>query len=268
MKEELKKLILLKDNELRSIDLDPIMKEMLRRIGSIDPVLRDDMIYMFFSRLIQGEFLKDEQLKYILEVAMDDDHLFYRIEEINTDSVFTRSFSSLVMALVIHVDSKKTFLPLDLVMNAFNRTIEYFYEEGDLRGYVEEKGWAHSVAHGADLMEAFINHPKIKTGFYREVLEAIEQFVLRDHGVYIDNEDERLIFPIEAMLKWETVEIVEWIHGLGSKVMKVIGESRYFHLRINVSNFLKTLYFRLRFNESTAFISPHIEGILKNLYQK
>ncbi|MCP3739299.1 DUF2785 domain-containing protein [Rossellomorea sp. BNER] len=266
LKDELKKLMLLKDCELQTINLDPIIKEMLRQIGSTDPELRDHMIYIFFSRLIQGDFLKGDQLQYILEITMDNDHLFYRIEEINTDGVFTRSFSSLVMALVIEVDIKKTFLPQDLVMKAFNRTIEYFHKERDLRGYVEEKGWAHSVAHGADLMEALIKHPKINTRYYREALAAIEQFVLRDHGVYIDDEDERLVFPIEAMLKWETVEIVEWIHGLDSKVLKVKGETRYFHLKINTSHFLKSLYFRLKFNESKAFICPHIEGVLKNIH--
>ena len=41
----------------------------------------------------------------------------------------------------------------------FNWGIAYFFKKTDFRGYVKNKSWAHSVAHGSDFLGSTLSHP-------------------------------------------------------------------------------------------------------------
>jgi hypothetical protein len=56
--------------------------------------------------------------------------------------------------------------------------IHYFEAERDLRGFVPAKGWAHSVAHTADLLAWVANHPRSTAADLEDLLEAICQKLL------------------------------------------------------------------------------------------
>ncbi|WFR63343.1 hypothetical protein P9222_02810 [Paenibacillus amylolyticus] len=53
---------------------------MMQHIGSPDPVLRDELIYITLATWIgQGVFMEDE-LRHVLQLALDDQHLFMASE--------------------------------------------------------------------------------------------------------------------------------------------------------------------------------------------
>lgn len=85
--------------------------EMVTHIGSPDPQLRDELIYSTFSHWIEEGVLSPEQLQELLAIALDDQHLFYRIGESGTDSVFTRSFSVLLLPLILILHRNILFSP-------------------------------------------------------------------------------------------------------------------------------------------------------------
>ena len=70
---------------------------MMKHIGSTDPVLRDELIYVTFATWIGQGVFSEDQLRHMLQLALDDQHLFYAIGEQGTDSVFTRTFSVLLL---------------------------------------------------------------------------------------------------------------------------------------------------------------------------
>jgi Protein of unknown function (DUF2785) len=136
----------------------------------------------------------------LLTICLDEEHLFYRIGERGTDSVFTRSFSVLVVALILEKDRETGFLKEDLLEAAKANCFRYLREEKDTRGYVETKGWAHSIAHGADALTEVIRHPLFDIGKMDECLEVIQECLFKETTTYVDDEDERLLFAIEAFL--------------------------------------------------------------------
>lgn len=73
-------------------DIDQVVHEMIKHIGSIDDELRDKLIYGTLYRWIMNQELSIELVRQVLYVTLDDDHLFYGIGDNDQDTVFTRSF--------------------------------------------------------------------------------------------------------------------------------------------------------------------------------
>lgn len=258
---------------LKQDELDVLIDNMLENIGSIDPELRDSLIFPTFLKLIDGEILSSQQYQDILEICFDYEHLFFRIGDKYTDSVFTRSFSSLIIAGLLNKDSQLGFFSEDTVKYAFSRSIEYLKNERDTRGYVEVKGWAHSIAHGADLLVAQVKHPKFKMEDSKEILNTIHNCLLKD-AAYIDEEDERLVFVIEALIdKNIPIKSMEdWIGGLLNDLELIYAiegfSNNYFRTKFNITNFLKSLYFIIGFKNEKCRLRELINSHLKSLHQK
>ncbi|PKR85061.1 DUF2785 domain-containing protein [Heyndrickxia camelliae] len=66
--------------------------------------------------------------------------------EENADAVFTRSYSALTAQLILNHDIKEEFLSRELLEKSIQSSFLYLHQEKDVPGYVEEKGWAHSIA--------------------------------------------------------------------------------------------------------------------------
>lgn len=266
----------LKNTELENLtvkDLDVLIASMLDNIGSIDSELRDDLIFSTFMRLIEKDLLTISQKKYILKTCLDKFHLFNSIGERNTDSVFTRSFSSLVIAGILANDKHECLLSKDDFMETLLKTIEYMQNEMDTRGYVEGKGWAHSIAHGADLLAALVRHPSFPKAYESEILNTVS-LCLYKKAIYIDDEDERLSFVIEALIErdLDQKELKKWITAnfnvLESISQKEGYSNNYFRTKFTIASFFKTLYFRMFGNSATYESRTIIEDELKQLHKK
>ncbi|MBN8191270.1 DUF2785 domain-containing protein [Bacillus sp. NTK074B] len=132
---------------IKETHMDELLNEMLHHIGSINGDLRYTLIYTSFYRLMEGNHLSDEQMIFLFDRCIDETHLFYGIGKVEDDSVFTRSFSSLVLALLLDKDRERPYLPYEKIQEATEACFHYLEAEVDTRGYVERKGWAHSIAH-------------------------------------------------------------------------------------------------------------------------
>ncbi len=136
---------------------------MAAHIGSPDPELRDDLIYDIFAHWIEADLLDAGQLKQLLDVSLDGSHLFYRIGESGTDSVFTRTFSALVIALIVDAHRRHAFLTSGELHRVKDEIEDYLCRERDVRGYVDGKGWAHAVAHAADMLAELAQCPELSS---------------------------------------------------------------------------------------------------------
>lgn len=253
-KEEILKHELLTIEEKRIVEdatfRDTLIDSMMKHIGSIDPTLRDDLIYTNFAKLIEGGMIPQFKMASMLDIILAKEHLLYNIGEEDTDSVFTRSFSSLVVALILANDDG-TLIDAKRLLEVKTAIFEYLNKERDTRGFVENKGWAHSIAHGADMLTALVTHAHFRMNLLFDVLRAIETCLLKD-VVYQDEEEERLIFILEALLEkgMEKNMLINWIKALSSILKR--GQVKqgqtlsFYRSKINVTNFMKSLYFRLK----------------------
>ncbi|WP_165352587.1 DUF2785 domain-containing protein [Bacillus infantis] len=274
LKERLEELY---DAALTESELMNLAKAMLEEIGSADPYLRDHLIYSSFARLIGEGSFSHIMLEKILAVCQDDSHLFYHLGAEGDDSVFTRSFSSLVLALVIQKDAAERFLSDQTVQYTYGKTLEYMKKEKDLRGYVQEKGWAHSMAHAADLLNELVRHPVISCSeqLLLQGMDVIFHCVSRNDGVYTDDEPERLIFPLTAIFeKSNENTLANKLNELSlyeedTRKSKSDGNA-YYHLRTNLMMFYKSLYFRLKwidiFPAGRDLLEAHIRRLHIEVY--
>ncbi|KAB8138075.1 DUF2785 domain-containing protein [Gracilibacillus oryzae] len=274
LKSRLKRCDLDADND----KLDLLIEEMLNNIGSTDSELRDQLIYQTFGNLIMENYLSKEQEIHILEGCRK--RLFYQIGVKNDDSVFTRSFSALVIVLILEKDTVNRNLADELVLKVIEDSICYVKLEEDVRGFVQDKGWAHSVAHGADLLTAAVNHPCFTIGYTSECLDALKAalFKQKENNLpFIDDEDERLVFVMEALITKGASEdkLISWIKEI-SETLHHFLESEDFYpgflmKKSDVIHFFRSCYFRLlyknQFPELTRSIACVLEQWHMRLYQ-
>ncbi|MBT2642252.1 DUF2785 domain-containing protein [Bacillus sp. ISL-41] len=271
LKIELTKLDFQKPETVKSKDLNQLIQQMVEHIGSTDPVLRDKLIYTSFYYLTKDGYLNHQQMTYLIETSLSKNHLYKDIGLTDDDSVFTRAFSTLVIALILDRDREERFLSEEMVHKAMESSILYLQQEEDTRGYVEDKGWAHSIAHGADLLAEAVKHPIFDLRLASECLNTIGGCILKETA-YIDEEDERLIFAVIALLEKGMDEnlLTEWIANLSNKVMDIkntVGYSPYFfRMNTNLNQFIKSLYFRLMFLNKGMKTRQEIERILKSQF--
>ncbi|MGV3466265.1 MAG: DUF2785 domain-containing protein [Heyndrickxia sp.] len=258
----------MKDQEIMKLNQDELIENMLRHIGDTDPELRDDLIYFTFSRLVENKLMEYKLMEKILETCIGRDYLFFHIGEEESDSVFTRSFSALAAQLILNQDIKENFLSQLLAKDTIQSSFLYLNQEKDVRGYVKEKGWAHSIAHGADLLMTAISHPLFSFKHIPRALEAVRSCLFKDE-CYKDDEDERLIFAVEALLdKGMSDEILEdWISSISHSLDKLFNIDGYsldfYRNKTNSMNFLKSLYFRLGFRDKGEAPRQLIHHIIK-----
>ncbi|MBN3554040.1 DUF2785 domain-containing protein [Fictibacillus nanhaiensis] len=240
------------DKEWTEVDKVLIVNSMITYIGSIDSELRDQLIYTcFYQVILESNQLEPEILKELLDCSLT--LLFKGIGENGTDTVFTRAFTSLLIALILGRDNQDDFLPKSQVYEIKEKLIQYLNDEEDVRGYVPNRGWAHSIAHVADTMDELIKSPKINQSDYPEILEVLWNKMFISNSVYVHQEDERVITPILEMLdRGLELKVIENLLDQLPHKMKVQKEQlepeKYWFLVCNLKNFLKSLYLKLNKN--------------------
>ena len=147
---------------------------MLHYIGDPQPELRDELIYPTFYEWIatQKRFTTTELLEMLM-ILTDEEHLFYRIGSDGDPSVFTRTFTVLVIAIIACRHRQQPFLGPEYFLKLKHSLLRYYREEKDLRGYLLEGGWAHSAAHGADALVELVQCRESGSALHHEVLDAI-----------------------------------------------------------------------------------------------
>jgi len=269
LKNELQ-MLLDKPMNIEMFNIDEIMREMLRNIGNIDPELRDELIYSAFEMLISNDLLTSEQTLNILKDCLSENYLFYQIGEKNTDSVFKRSFSALVITEILKKDKDTCLLPKIIILKAIDSSFSYLQNENDKRGYVDGKGWAHSIAHGADMLVAAIEHPYFQFENINKCLNLIKVCLVKETN-YVYNEDERIMFAIEALLKNKMIDskmLEKWIIELNSELIVFYqkeGRSiKFYKCKNNILNFLKVIYFRMDYTKENQNIREVINETIRN----
>ncbi|MFF2753235.1 DUF2785 domain-containing protein [Psychrobacillus sp. NPDC058041] len=235
--------------ELKMVSTE-VLDEMIENIGSTDPILRDKLIYTAFYTLVTEDFLDQQQMVFILNKLLENKSVVLDIDNPLTDSVFTRSFTTLVYALIVEHDSTKQIISKDLVREVIEATHEYMGKESDLRGYVDKRGWAHAAAHGADLLDSIMKHPTATEDDALKILQHIARFLTIANG-YQDDEEERLARAFVTLTKYHLNEdlIVTWLEqlkqSLADNYAASNGELQPYYAQLAFKNFLKSSYFLL-----------------------
>lgn len=228
--------------------LDELTAELTRMLGATDPQIRDALAYPTLATWIQRGVYDD------LLAGLGDGMatgLAIGLGESDTDSVFRRSLSVLVLAECVARDNAKPLVPAGKVLEWGDRIATWLLRERDLRGFVPGKGWAHAVAHGADAIGAVAGSAHLTTPELTVLLDVIADRVLA-HGdtIHVHGEPDRLaaatltvlrrnLVPLSVMEPW-----VNRIAGVATQAADQTERDPYL-LSGNAEAFLRALYLQL-----------------------
>lgn len=230
-------------------ELEDFVTLMLQYIGDPDPELRDGLIYpTFYTWIREQNRFTEAQLRSLLAVLTDEQHLLYRIGSEGDESVFTRTFSVLPIALILWRHGKQPFLSQADLEHVKHALLRNYREEQDLRGFLPEEGWAHSAAHGADALDELVQCCKSDAALQRDVLAAVSGMLHNGKHIFSEEEDERITTLLVTMMDHELLpeqEIAAWINSLTDCSDHPSSRSHRI-ARTNSKSFLRSLYFRKR----------------------
>ncbi|PEM54362.1 hypothetical protein COL68_10800 [Bacillus wiedmannii] len=252
------------------LNIDSLSSSMLEHIGDTDSYLRDKLIYSTFYHLIKKDYISHTHLQKLLLESVSDKYLLYKIHSDDEDAVFTRAFTTLLIALIIDADTNHNFLSQADLLYAKDQLVLYMNNEHDFRGYVQDHGWAHSIAHASDTFEALVRSPKLETLHYEEILKTLLNKVCVHSIYYKYEEDERLVYPIVAMLQNGLKEeiLILALRDLAAQLpvqKQTLHIKSYEYLYGNIKPFLRSLFFRLRTLSICKETECEIEKLLREL---
>lgn len=220
---------------------------MIHFLGDPDPELRDELIYSTLAKWItESDFLDSTDLHWLLAKCLEDDHLFYKVGNNGDTSVFTRTFTALVIALLLYRHRQQPFLSLNEINLTKSALLTYLAQEKDWRGYTIENGWAHAAAHSADALDELAQCREIAASDQLQILKALQNVLWNGRTSFSDEEDERLATLVCSIIhsaKLPEKDIITWLHGLQTCLDLPRGREQNI-ARINSKNLCRCLYFR------------------------
>ena len=236
--------------------LDELTDDLLDFLVSPDPALRDDYCYTTMAYWMIRRVYSTDQMRQILRTLLP--RMQAGIGEQGTNSVFGRSFAALMLGYVINEDNKTPFLEESEVKETLNKALEYLANEKDLRGWLPEKGWAHSAAHTADLLWFLAKNKHIEPSDLKNILHGMSDKMAVPSGyLFVHGEDERMARAILAVMSREDAPLeglTKWLTQVG-RVIELTDPTANFDPKIhsayyNTKNLLRSIYFKLAHAEN------------------
>ncbi|PYY30484.1 DUF2785 domain-containing protein [Paenibacillus illinoisensis] len=170
------------------------------------------------------------------------------------------------------MDRQRNFLIKADIEAIHHRLTTYLKEEKDVRGYVDEKGWAHAPAHASDAVEDLAQSPYMDETALRELLDSLAVKITDSSAVYIHDEDQRIAHAVVSIVRCKLLnksDLAAWIAALEQACIDQTGERSYVEISrisMNVRVFLQTLYLVIRKEEQDPF--PLVRELVLNALEK
>ena len=252
------------DFEVKEARRPDILQACLEYIGSPDPELRDELIYATLATwIVDKKYFDAAELEQTLETCLDEQHLGFCVGESDTKSVFTRSFSSLIIASLVRRHKETPFLSMQKIKDIKVRMLEYLSKEKDYRG-LTENGWAHAVAHAADVLDELAQCEELNQGDLTDILEAIAKLATNPLSVFTSDEEERLAYAVRSVFENDKMAedvLLGWLEQFDALARRCPdqGADEGYKCFVNLKHFLRALYFelehRLKTEEKPEFLS-------------
>lgn len=239
-----------KANGLRVPDDRPLTEltsELTAMLGDPDPSVRDGIAYSTLATWIADGVYDDllEGLGGGMAAGMA-----VGLGEEGTDTVFRRSFSVLVLAECIERDNREHLVPAPVMVSWGDRVASWLVRERDLRGWVDGKGWARAVAHGADALAALAVSETMGRLELTVLLDVMaDRLLLPTDHFLTHGEADRLARATMRILRRDLVgqDVLEaWLARLAQNARAhSLGEADPFLVAGNVQSYLRSLHLQL-----------------------
>jgi hypothetical protein len=179
---------------------------LLACLASPDSELRDQIGYEAYAYWRSAKALTaatwtgiEQALRRVLDTPCDDPR------------GVAHPFAALVLAEVVHADRNSVFLDARQRLALLDSAIRYFEGVRDYRGFDDDVGWRHGVAHGADLLGQLARESTLERHELDRILAALAmQIFAHDDSVYVFGESERLAAAVAAVAQRHLHSVDDW----------------------------------------------------------
>ncbi len=196
--------------------LNDLTAELVTMLGSTDPFERDGVAYPVLATWLTEGVYDDLLVSFGDGIA---EGLRVGLGDAEGDGVFRRAFSALLLAECVTRDNTAHVLPVDAVVSWADRGLTWFVRERDLRAFVPGKGWAHALAHGADLIGALARSRHFDRAEQAVLLDVVADRLVEPTPFRLSHgEDDRLAYATMAVLHRNLLEqpaVESWLRRLG-----------------------------------------------------
>ena len=261
--------------------LNEITSVLIEKLGSIESAIREGCLDILYTWIMNGEY----DNKTLISLG---DHLISLthngLDQEISDLVFLRAFAALEVAGILvfdekcekgEIDGRGSFLTPEIVNKWFISALEYYRQERDYRSYVIGKGWAHSIAHGADLFRDFAKHRFIQKEEILQIFQVFKQKLASPSPRAFNGKEElRIATAVYTALLRNILDINEINHWLSSisdpfkekKFWNFVNEPEKLNGYFHVERFFKDFYFMIKFGISRKglFAETYYNAPLQN----
>ena len=229
-------------------------EDLTRMLGDPDPEVRDGIAFPTMATWI------DEGVYDDLLVGLGDGMchgLDIGLGEVETDTVFRRSFSVLMLTECIDRTTKAALGGPNVVLRWGDKIMSWYSRERDLRGFVPGKGWAHAVAHGADALGALARSPVMGRLELTVILDVIgDRLLMPTDAFFVCGEGDRLAYATMHLLRRDVlgIDVLEpWVARLaaGAVGRGSIHRNPYL-VSGNVQSYLRSLHLQLSLSSASS----------------
>lgn len=232
--------------------LDDLTAELLGYLGSTDSVLRDDIGYVVLAYWFKHDVYQPDALRDIVTELRGN--LKKGLGDTDNDSVLLRSFSALVLSELLYQYHERPYPDAETMQEILSDALAYLSAEKDVRGYLPDKGWAHSCAHTADLLWGLARSPHLVAADLERILDGIAGKIMAQVDyLYRHGEDDRLARAVVEVIERDLVSqaaLTGWVDKLAgaSELLKSAPEfsTALYSAKTNTKNLLRSLYFKLK----------------------
>ncbi len=230
--------------------LDDLTADLVDMLGDPDPTRRDELAHCILSTWLRGGVYDDLLAGFGDGVAVG---LGTGLGAVADDTVFRRSGSARMLSEVVARDNEARLVGHETVLRWGDNAAVWLLRERDLRGWVPQRGWAHALRYGADLLGRLARSPHLRGLELTVLLDVVaDRLTLPTRHVLHHREDDRLAHAVMVILHRDLVpfEVLEpWIVRLGSAIRPSSEERANTEwptpAAANTASFLRALHLQL-----------------------
>jgi len=242
--------------------LDDLTAELTTMLGSTRPEVRDGTAFpalvTWIDRGVYDDLLSGLGDGMVAGLAVG-------LGESGTDTVFRRSFSALILAACLERDNQHHLLPGAKILEWGDRAVTWFLAEQDTRGFVPVKGWAHAIAHGADLLGALGESPHLAGAEHAMLLDILAERLLQQpvDEPLAAGEPDRIAAAVMQILRRNTLgtdALEPWVHRIGAAGNPFSGpvDRDPYAPAANAQAFLRALFVQLSLAPQPPTVRPDL----------
>jgi hypothetical protein len=244
--------------------LPDLLDELLDAMCSPDPALRDEQVYPVLTAWIVGGHL-DGQLSALGQ----------RVTGLLAHpQIQARTFAALILAALVHRDTAAALVDTETLAGWTDRFAQWWLAETDLRGWDDQLGWLHAMAHGADVIGELGLSPRLGGDDLAGLLNLACTRLLTPTGyVFAHQEDDRVALALATVLtrpELPAAAATGWLAPV-RRSFEASGPGPVPPSAANTMRTLRSLYlmadrgFRLDPDDSDTCLPPHRAEILAAL---